>query len=201
MSRVPLYLKERVRDVHRRAELEKFEAQKLPKWEQMVITWIALFSFWMIVTASLHWQNVLLGGLITIAVSSFMYDMITDDIRQSGHIIEKALFLIFFYIPQYIFIMAFRLLESNFKVMMHAILMDINPGIVKISTNLHSRTGVTILANSISLTPGTLTVDTDTKLDESYLYVHWIDVETLEREKAGELIKGGIEEWLKKIFW
>lgn len=201
MSRVPLYLKERVRDVQRRAELEKFEAQKLPKWEQMVITWIALFSFWMIVTASLHWQNVLLGGLITIAVSSFMYDMITDDIRQSGHIIEKALFLIFFYIPQYIFIMAFRLLESNFKVMMHAILMDINPGIVKISTNLHSRTGVTILANSISLTPGTLTVDTDTKLDESYLYVHWIDVETLEREKAGELIKGGIEEWLKKIFW
>ncbi|MFP3872048.1 MAG: Na+/H+ antiporter subunit E [Candidatus Natronoplasma sp.] len=201
MSRMPLYLRERISEIQKRVEVERYEALKLPKWEQMVITWVALFSFWMLVSASLHWENVLIGGLTTIAVSALMYNMITDDIRQSGHVIEKAIFLIFIYIPQYIFIMAFRLLESNFKVMKHAIFMDINPGIVKIDTELHSRTGVTILANSISLTPGTLTVDSDTKLDQSYLYVHWIDVETLRREKAGELIKGGLEEWLKKIFW
>ncbi len=81
------------------------------------------------------------------------------------------------------------------------IFMDINPGIVKIKTDLHSDTGITILANSITLTPGTLTLDVNKKLGETYLYVHWIDVETLNREKAGEKIKGDIEEWLKKAFW
>ncbi|KUK17087.1 MAG: Multisubunit sodium/hydrogen antiporter, MnhE subunit [Thermococcus sibiricus] len=106
-----------------------------------------------------------------------------------------------FVIPQYLFIMAFRLIESNFKVAKHAVFMDINPGIVKIKTELHSNTGVTILANSITLTPGTLTLDVNKKLGETYLYVHWISVEALNREKAGEKIKGDIEGWLRKIFW
>ncbi len=82
------------------------------------------------------------------------------------------------------------------------LLMDINPpGIVKIKTDLRSDTGVAILANSITLTPGTLTLDVSKKLDGTYVYVHWIDVETLNRERAGKRIKGDIEEWLKKVFW
>ncbi|RLF89827.1 cation:proton antiporter, partial [Thermococci archaeon] len=113
----------------------------------------------------------------------------------------KILYFAFLYLPQYLIIMAFRLLESNIKVAKHAVMMDINPGIVRIKTDLHSNTGVTILANSITLTPGTLTLDVVKKLDGTYLYVHWIDVETLNVEKAGEIIKGDIEEWLKKIFW
>ncbi|MHC4194088.1 MAG: Na+/H+ antiporter subunit E, partial [Planctomycetota bacterium] len=37
--------------------------------------------------------------------------------------------------------------------------MPINPGIVKIKTVLKTESGITALANSITLTPGTLTVD------------------------------------------
>ncbi|ASJ10574.1 cation:proton antiporter [Thermococcus sp. P6] len=201
MSRAPFYLRERLDEIKQRLLFESYEAQKLPKWEQIVLTWIALFSFWIIISANTVLENLIVGGVATFTISLFMYGMLTDDIRRSGHIVEKILYIALFVIPQYVFIMAFRLIESNFKVAKHAILMDINPGIVKIKTDLHSDTGITILANSITLTPGTLTLDVDKKLGETYLYVHWIDVETLNREKAGEKIKGDIEGWLKKIFW
>ncbi len=201
MSRIPLYLKERIEEVNKRALLDSFESQKLPRWEKTAITWFALMIFWMVVSASFHWQNILIGSIVTFIVSLLMYDMFTGDIQSSGNVVIKTLRILLLYIPQYIFIMAFRLLESNLKVMKHAIFLDINPGIVKIDSDLHSQTGLTILANSITLTPGTMTIDTVRKLDESKLYVHWIDVETMDRDKAGSMIKGDIEEWLKNIFW
>ena len=201
MSRVPFYLRERVDEIKRRALFETYETQKLPKWEQIALTWVALFSFWIVISGNARIENLFIGGITTLVISLFMYEMLTDDIRRSGHIIEKILYIGLFAIPQYLFIMAFRLIESNFKVAKHALLMDINPGIVKIKTDLHSDTGITILANSITLTPGTLTIDITKKLGETYLYVHWISVETLNREMAGEKIKGDIEGWLKKIFW
>jgi len=201
MSRIPFYLRERLDEIRQRILFETYEAQKLPKWEQVVLTWIALFSFWIVISGNTQSENLFIGGIATLVISLFMYEMLTEDIRQTGHIVEKILYISLFVIPQYLFIMAFRLIESNFKVAKHAILMDINPGIIKIKTDLHSDTGITILANSITLTPGTLTLDVDKKLGEAYLYVHWIDVETLNREIAGQKIKGDIESWLKKIFW
>ena len=35
---------------------------------------------------------------------------------------------------------------------------------------------------------------------KNYLYVHWIDVETEEEDKAGEIIKGDFENRIRGIF-
>ncbi|ASJ05896.1 Na+/H+ antiporter subunit E [Thermococcus pacificus] len=201
MSRVPFYLKERLERLRERVTHGQFEASKLPAWERIILTWAVLIAFWVVISGSLSLDNLLVGAAVTGIIAAFMRDLLTEDIRKSGHIAEKLLYFTFIYLPQYVVIMAFRLLESNLKVAKNVIFMDINPGIVKIKTDLHSDTGITILANSITLTPGTLTLDVNKKLGETYLYVHWIDVETLNREKAGEKIKGDIEEWLKKVFW
>jgi len=201
MSRRTLYLRQRLETIKERTLFEINVSQELPNWEKIAITWVALFIFWIVISGNTRTENIIVGAIATLITASFMKDLLTDDIRYRGHLIEKILSFAFLHAPQYIFIMIFRLIESNFKVAKHALLMDINPGIVKIKTNLHSDTGITILANSITLTPGTLTIDVDKKLGEAYLYVHWIDVKTLNRDKAGEMIKGDLEEWLKKIFW
>ncbi|ASI98930.1 Na+/H+ antiporter subunit E [Thermococcus celer] len=201
MSRVLFYLKERLESMRKRVLHERFEASKLPSWERVVLTWAILMTFWVVITGDLRAEAMVTGALVTLVISIFMRDLLTEDIRRSGHIIEKLLYFAFIYLPQYLVIMAFRLLESNLKVARNVLLMDINPGIVKIKTDLRSDTGVAILANSITLTPGTLTLDVSKKLDGTYVYVHWIDVETLNRERAGKRIKGDIEEWLKKVFW
>jgi multicomponent Na+:H+ antiporter subunit E len=76
--------------------------------------------------------------------------------------------------------------------------LPINPGIVKVKTTLKSDTALTFLANSITLTPGTLCVDI--VAEEGLLYIHWIDVKSQDVEKASQLIVTKFENVLKKIF-
>jgi len=201
MSRMPFYLKERIEDIKARHIVRRYYGTKLPRAEKIAMTWMAIMAFWLIVSGTLSWQNLAVGGSISLIISSFMYENLTDDLRYEGSFIKKVLTLAFIQIPQYAFIMIFQLLESNFRVAKHALFLGINPGIVRLETDLRSATGTTLLANSITLTPGTLTLDVAKKLDKTYLYVHWIDVKTLNMKKAGDEIKGDVERWLGKIFW
>jgi multicomponent Na+:H+ antiporter subunit E len=57
--------------------------------------------------------------------------------------------------------------------------------------------GITALANSITLTPGTLTVDVG---EEGVLYVHWINVRVTDIEETTKLIGERFEWFLKKVF-
>jgi len=72
----------------------------------------------------------------------------------------------------------------------------IRPGIVKVKTSLKTDIAKTFLANSITLTPGTLTVDF---IDDN-LYIHWINIISDDPEVETELIVSKFEKFLKKIF-
>jgi multicomponent Na+:H+ antiporter subunit E len=76
--------------------------------------------------------------------------------------------------------------------------LPIHPGIVKVRTKLTTDTALTFLANSITLTPGTMSVDIDK--DNGILYIHWIDVKTKDVESATRIIVDRFEKVLKKIF-
>jgi multicomponent Na+:H+ antiporter subunit E len=76
--------------------------------------------------------------------------------------------------------------------------LPIKPGIVKVKTSLKTDTGLTFLANSITLTPGTLSVDIDR--DNGILYVHWINVKKKDVESATKIIVVRFERILRKIF-
>jgi multicomponent Na+:H+ antiporter subunit E len=54
----------------------------------------------------------------------------------------------------------------------------------------------TMLANSITMTPGTLAVD----IDGQYLYIHWIYVRATEVEEASRIIVSKFEPLLARIF-
>ena len=75
----------------------------------------------------------------------------------------------------YLFPLLFAMAKANVDVAYRVITGRINPAIVKINPNLKTDLALTILANSITLTPGTLSVDVDEKTNE--LYVHWINVD------------------------
>lgn len=76
--------------------------------------------------------------------------------------------------------------------------LPIRPGIVKVKTTLKSDTALTFLANSITLTPGTMSVDIDA--EDGFLYVHWIDVKDKDILKATEIIVKKFENILARIF-
>lgn len=81
--------------------------------------------------------------------------------------------------------------KSNIDMAYRIITKDINPGIIKAKTELKTDFGVTLLANSITLTPGTLTVDLNEKND---LFIHWINVQKDETKAYGKLLK-----WVKRV--
>ncbi len=76
--------------------------------------------------------------------------------------------------------------------------MPVKPGIVRVPYDVKTDYALTLIANSITNTPGTLVVDVDT--DRKILYVHWIDVKAVEPELTRKYISELFEKYAKKIF-
>jgi len=74
--------------------------------------------------------------------------------------------------------------------------MPIRPGIVRVHSRLRTASARTALATSITLTPGTLTVDVTS---DGVFYVHWIEVSTLDEQEAAKRIVGRFEWFIAKI--
>ncbi len=105
-----------------------------------------------------------------------------------------------YFIVHYLPVLAWECFKANIDVALRVInpSLPIKPGIVKVRTSLKSDTGLTFLANSITLTPGTMSVDIDR--NKGVLYIHWINVKTTDTEKATQLIVERFEKILKKVF-
>lgn len=107
----------------------------------------------------------------------------------------KAILNSFLYIG--VFILA--LIKSNIDVIFRVLhpKLPIRPGIVRIETRLKSPMARMILANSITLTPGTFVVD----MKDNWIYVHWIEV-CCEKDPAEitRSISGKFENILLKIY-
>ena len=90
--------------------------------------------------------------------------------------------------------------KANIDVAYRVLTGKINPGIVKISPNLKTDLGISMLANSITLTPGTLSVDIDE--DNNDLYIHWINVkeEALKKKPVDcKYICGSFPKWIRRV--
>jgi multicomponent Na+:H+ antiporter subunit E len=98
----------------------------------------------------------------------------------------------------YLLVLAVEVAKANLDVAYRVVHpgMPIRPGIVVVKTDLKGDMAKTILANSITLTPGTFTVD----VVGDRLLVHWIDVKSEDPEEARQLIAGRFERWLRRIF-
>lgn len=100
----------------------------------------------------------------------------------------------------YLFYFFYEMAKANVDVAYRVITGKINPGIVKISPNLKTDLGITLLANSITLTPGTLSVDIDE--DTNDLYIHWINVkeEALKKNPVEcKFVCANFDKWARRI--
>jgi len=87
----------------------------------------------------------------------------------------------------------YELAKANVQVVYLALhpKMPIRPGIISFQTRHRSALGTTLLANSITLTPGTLTMDVSP--DGRTLYIHTLDVSHPEEVREG--IRRGLEDY------
>jgi len=103
-----------------------------------------------------------------------------------------------FYAAVYLPYLLYWCARANLDVAWRVIHPDvpIRPGIVKVRTSLTGEMAKTFLANSITLTPGTLTID----IDGSDLYIHWINIDTDDAAERTARICGRFEPLLRRIF-
>jgi len=85
--------------------------------------------------------------------------------------------------------------KANLDVAYRVITGKIRPGIVRLSPGLSTDFGTTLLANSITLTPGTLTVDVDEESGD--LFVHWINVK--DTDPSAKAVCGSFVDWARRI--
>ncbi len=99
---------------------------------------------------------------------------------------------------KYFFVFLGALLKANLDVARRVLTpgLPINPGIVMFQTKLNNDFAKMVLANSITLTPGTLTID----IIKNKFYVHWIDVTTEDPEQVYKEIAEPFEKILLKIY-
>ncbi|WP_324736241.1 Na+/H+ antiporter subunit E [Thermococcus sp. SY098] len=86
--------------------------------------------------------------------------------------------------------------KAHLDVMVRILSGKYEPGIVKVPIEVKTDYAKTLIANSITNTPGTVVVD----LDDKYMYVNWINVTTTKPEKAKKEICEDFERYAKKIF-
>jgi multicomponent Na+:H+ antiporter subunit E len=150
------------------------------------------FLFWLAYTSSLIYEDILVGLVLSFFLSLFTYKSFSN-LNSDKNLIVRIINTIK-YIPLFII----EMIKANIDVARRVInpSLPINPGIVKVKTDLESDYAKLFLANSITLTPGTLTMD----VIEDNLYIHWIDVETKDKNIQNNLISKKFEDSLEGIF-
>ncbi len=162
------------------------------KLSRFIINWILLMMLWIAFTSSFATQELLVGVFATMIISFFTINLFTCCTLAILSPVK------IFYMLKYILVLLLALVKSNFDVARRVLTpsLPINPGIVKFKSKLPTEFSKMVLANSITLTPGTLSID----IVEDTFYIHWIDVKTTDPEEAFKEIAGQFEKILLKIF-
>ncbi len=160
-----------------------------------IVLFIVALIVWCLLCWVPDWEHIIIGVIV-----AFLVAVITGDLFvKRPHTLTNPL-RYWYFIVYYLQVFLWECFKANLDVayrVSHPQL-PITPGIVKVKTKLKSDTGITFLANSITLTPGTLSVDIDK--EKGVLYIHWINVKETDVEAATKSIVARFERILTKIF-
>jgi len=162
------------------------------KLSRFIVNWFFMMIVWLAFTTTFAMQELIVGVVISAIISYFTIPYFTCCLLT---ILSPTRI---FYMIYYLFVFIWELIKSNMDVARRVLTpsLPINPGIVKFKTKLTTDYSRMVLANSITLTPGTLSIDI---IDDTF-YVHWIDVKTTNPEEAYMEIAEKFEKILLKIF-
>ena len=164
-----------------------FSQRRLGQVRHFVFTFILLFLFWLLLSGHYDLFHIAIGFFCCLLISYTSSDLLfvhvgTDD----THMIIPRLLT---YIPWHLY----QIIISNIYLakLVFSPLSRLNPRILSYQSKLTNGLALVTFANSITLTPGTITID----LDEGTFYVHAIDDKV-----ADDLLSGEMEDRIDKVF-
>ncbi len=159
--------------------------------KSIFLSFLGGYLIWLGLNTSLE-RDVLISGAVVAALIALFFTRIPvlGDVKLNPRaLIALIIWLLVFLV---------ELVKSNIDVMFRVVTprVKINPAIVEVKTRLKSPLGRLALANSITLTPGTLTAD----IKDDRLFIHWIDATTTDVEGATKKIVDKFEKHLEVLF-
>ena len=168
------------------------------RFPAVISTFILCYAFWILLTWSFSVQDLAAGAVVSLAVALFSARFFVHE--NAGWFFNPLKFFscLFFWLGTFVV----EMIKANVDMAKRCFggCKNINPGIVKIPVDMQSEYGKAALANAITLTPGTMTLDIVDEDGKLYYYIHWIDVQETDPEKAGEMIKGRLERGLRRVW-
>jgi len=154
-------------------------------------TFITLLLIYLLLAGFLI-EEVILGSVLSAVLTVILSKYLDYSVDITFPV--KLLKFVFLYIPVFIW----KLILANVDVARRVLSpkIPLNPGIVKVKTDLKGDLGKLALANSITLTPGTLSID----VDDDHIYVHTVDVKGVGEVEQSKNISGPFEKLLGGIF-
>ncbi|MBE0651575.1 MAG: Na+/H+ antiporter subunit E [Bacteroidales bacterium] len=162
------------------------------KSKNYLIMIITLFITWLLLNNSLQTQVIISGAVISLVLPAFFCGK-CEAFTQLRLTPKALLYSVLFF---FTFLVA--LVKSNLDVAYRVLApsLPINPGIVEVKTKLKSKIGRIILADAITLTPGTFTLE----VSGDSMFIHWIDVQSTDLEQNTLLIVRQFEKYLEVMY-
>ncbi len=162
---------------------------------KLLVAFVCLFVAWVALTGSLDIQELAVGAIVAALVALLSHELLFKRPMREKFGAKRWGYALA-YVPAYIWAeikahagVIYRILHPR---------MPIKPGIVEVPTDLRTDFGITGLADSITMTPGTLSVEVQE--EKPRLFVHWIDVKAVEPEQTKAAIAKPFERFLTKVF-
>lgn len=149
---------------------------------------LLIFLVWLLLNSSVSAGNVILGLILAFAIP-----LLTNLFQQHrSRMVRPDLAMV------YIGYLIWDIIKSNLEVIRLVLgpMSHLKPGMIAVPLDIRETLPITMLANTITLTPGT--VSAEVSADKQYLYVHCLHLED-EAARIAE-IKQRYETPLKRIF-
>jgi multicomponent Na+:H+ antiporter subunit E len=153
----------------------------MAKRGSQVLGFVIAFLVWLVLTWNVDLLNITMGAAFSLLAATFFGDLLTVTPERALHPARYLWFL--YYIPVFLWQMIRSNIDVAYRVLSPS--MPIDPGIIKIRTKLKSDVSKSLLANSLSLTPGSTTVD----IIGDKIFIHCIDMKRPVREEAEKFEK------------
>jgi len=147
--------------------------------QKFVATFLLLFAFWCLLSEKFDLFHLTLGFFCSLFIAYLGHDLLFANVRAGDIRIIIQRFIA--YVPWHFY----EIMLSNFYVarLVLSPKMPIDPQIIRFKTKLESDISWMTLATSITLTPGTITMD----IKDGEFFVHALDKKVAEDLHAGEM--------------
>ena len=132
-------------------------------------SFVILFLFWMLMSGRFDYFHLSLGIISCAIVAHISHDLLFTDIKSKNRHIEVIRFLK--YLPWLFYQIVLANIYIAYLTLHPRMSRHIDPRIIKFKTRLKKELSLVTFGNSITLTPGTITV----LIKNGHYYVHAID--------------------------